>query len=113
MKIVELNEKEMMLTNGGGRGCSINDPKCRNSSSSRGRGNGGGSWGSRDNGCKRDWKGVAAGAGKALAGGIGYAGTLFGDDGSESRINHIKEATGGLAKSGWNQMGDSFKCKKR
>lgn len=61
MKIVELNEKEMMLTNGGGRGCSINDPKCRNSGSSRGRGNGGGSWGSRDNGCKRDWKGVFKG----------------------------------------------------
>ena len=111
MKIVELNEKEMMSTNGGGKGCSLNERSCRSGKGSGG--GGGGSWGSRDNGCKRDWGGVAAGAGKALAGGIGYAATFFGNDGSKSRIDHIREATCGLAKSGWNQMGDSFKCKKR
>lgn len=107
MKIMELNEMELMVTNGGG----IRDRS--RSHESRSRASSHGSRGSGNHGCSRDWGGVAAGAGKALAGGIGYAGTLFGDDGSESRINHIKEATGGLAKSGWNQMRDGFKCKKR
>lgn len=107
MKIMELNEKELMVINGG----SIRD---RNRShGSRSGASSHGSRGSGNHGCRRDWGGVAIGTGKAVAGGIGYAGTLFGSDGSRSRIEHIREATGGLAKSGWKQMGDSFKCKKR
>ncbi len=112
MKIVELNEKEIMLTNGGAKSCSLNDHSCRNNNKGRSSGRSSSSdRGGRD--CKRDWVGVTVGAGKAFLGGVGYAGTLFGSDGSKDRIDHIREATGGLAKSGWNQMGESFRCKKR
>ena len=68
MKIVELNEKEMMSTNGGGKGCSLNECSCRSGKGSGG--GGGGSWGSRDKGCKRDWGGVFKGLAQ-------YAGAHF------------------------------------
>ena len=107
MKIMELNEMELMVTNGGGIRDRSRSHESRSGASSHG------SRGSGNHGCSRDWGGVAIGAGKAVAGGIGYAGTLFGSDGSRSRIEHIREASGGLAKSGWNQMKESYKCKNR
>ena len=83
MKIVELNEMELMTIDGGGIRDRSRSHESRSGASSHGR------RGSGNHGCSRR------------------------DDGSRSRIDHIREATGGLAKSGWKQMGESFKCKKR
>ena len=86
MKIMELNEKELMTIDGGAK-----------------------KKGKKD--CKRDWGGVAVGAGKTVAGTIGYLGAID-DDGNANRGNYIRDAMGNLVKSGWNQMGDGLKCKK-
>ena len=89
MKIMELNEKELMTIDGGAK-----KPNAKKD-------------------CKRDWGGVASGAGQTLAGGIGYVGTLFGDDGDDKRIKYIREGAAGLITGGWNQMKESYKCKNR
>lgn len=105
MKMTELNYAEQIEINGGDRGCSIRDPRCRNA-------------GRRDydrekndHRCRRDWGKIATGTGEIVVGAIGRVGA-FESDGNENRAEFIRESTENLVKQGWHRMREGFRCKK-